>query len=60
MNSNKFNITIASLPNREKVVAEICYNNELWIEISQETDELNIQCYPSQKNLTGNFPLMKH
>ena len=53
MFSGKFNITIASLPNRERVVAEICYNNELWIEISQETDELSIQCYPPQKKLLG-------
>jgi len=33
-------ITIASVPDREKLVAELWYNQELWGEISQETGEL--------------------
>jgi len=41
-----FEIIIASLPDREKVVAEIYYNNVQWLEISQETDKLLIQFYP--------------
>ncbi len=53
----KFDVIIASLPDRERVVAEICYDNELWIELSQETDELIVQCYPSQKNAYWEFPL---
>ncbi len=42
----KFKIIIASLPNRERPVAEIAYENVQWAEISQETDELIIQFYP--------------
>lgn len=41
----KFRITIASLPDREEVVAEILYEEIQWVEISQETDELIIQFY---------------
>ena len=42
----KFRITIASLPDREEVVAEVLYDNVQWAEISQESDELLIQFYP--------------
>ena len=42
----KFEIIIASLPDRERVVAEIFYGNVQWVEISQETEELIIQFYP--------------
>ncbi|MCI0382221.1 MAG: hypothetical protein L0207_04120 [Chlamydiae bacterium] len=47
----KFRITIASLPDREHLVAEIIYEGVQWAEISQETDELVIQFYshPRQK-----------
>lgn len=44
-----FEIIIASLPDREKVVAEIYYDNIQWVEISQETGELLIQFYPHPK-----------
>ena len=40
-----FRIIIASLPDRERVVAEIWYDNIQWIEISQETDQLIIEFY---------------
>lgn len=43
---NKFEIIIASVPDRERVVAEIWYNNTYWVEISQENEELLIQFYP--------------
>ncbi len=48
---DKFRITIASLPDRESLVAEILYDGVQWAEISQETDELIIQFYshPRQK-----------
>ncbi len=39
---------IASLPHRERPVAEIFYNNMYWVQISQETDELKIQFYSSK------------
>jgi hypothetical protein len=41
-----FRITIASLPDRENLVAEISYKNNQFAEISQETNELIIQFYP--------------
>jgi hypothetical protein len=40
-------ITIASVPDREKLVAELWYNQELWGEISQETGELILEIYPN-------------
>ena len=43
---SKFQIIIASLPDRERVVAEIYYNNMHWAEISQEGKEPLIQFYP--------------
>jgi hypothetical protein len=42
----KFRITIASLPDREHLVAEILYEDVQWAEISQETDKkIIIQFY---------------
>lgn len=53
----KFRITIASLPDRECLVAEILYEGVQWAEISQETGELIIQIYlPSDKKY-WEFPL---
>ncbi len=40
-----FRITIASLPDRENLVAEISYKNKQIAEINQETKELIIQLY---------------
>lgn len=42
----KFRITIASLPDRERLVAEIIYDGVQWAEISQESDDLIVQFYP--------------
>ena len=41
----KFQITVASLPDREQLVAEIFYEGVQWVEISQETNEFIIQFY---------------
>ncbi len=42
----KFSINIASLPDRERLVAEILYEGVQWAEISEETeDKLIIQFY---------------
>jgi hypothetical protein len=48
---SKFEILIASLPYREELVAEIYYNRDQWVEISQEKEgELIVQFYsPSDK-----------
>ena len=42
---DSFRITVASLPDRENLVAEISYKGEQWVEISQETGEFLIQFY---------------
>lgn len=49
MNKNNFRITVISLPDRENIVSEIFYKGEQWVEISQETGELLIQFYNSNK-----------
>lgn len=49
----KFRITIASLPDRERPVAEILYEGFQWAEISEEIDdELIIRFYshPQEKH----------
>jgi len=40
-------VTIASVPDREKLVAELWYEQELWGEISQDTGELVLEIYPN-------------
>ena len=45
----QFIITLASLPDREHLVAEIVYDGVQWAEISQESDELIIQFYSHPK-----------
>jgi hypothetical protein len=51
----KFRITIASLPDREYVVAEIIYDGIQWAEISQEIDELVVQFYPHPNDKCWEF-----
>jgi hypothetical protein len=45
MRSDNFDITVASLPDREELVAEIYYNHDQWVEISQEHEQLIVQFY---------------
>ena len=51
----KFRIIIASLPDRERPVAEIAYENVQWAEISYETDELIVQFYPHPRQKHWEF-----
>ena len=51
----KFRIIIASLPDRERPVAEIAYDNVQWAEISQETDEIIVQFYPHPRQKCWEF-----
>ena len=51
----KFHVTIASLPDRERPVAEIAYENVQWVEISQETGEIIIQFYPHPRQKFWEF-----
>lgn len=58
MLSEDFYIVVASLPDRENLVAEICFKGYQWVEISQETgDELVIQFYSHPKERYWEFPL---
>ena len=56
---NKFEILIASLPDKEEVVAEVYYNNMYWVEISQEpgVEQPIIQFYPPSDKECWEFPL---
>jgi hypothetical protein len=45
----KFRVTVASLPDREQLVAEILYERVQWAEVSQETNGLRIQFYSHPK-----------
>ncbi len=46
---SKFNIEISSVPDRNKLVAEIWHEKDLIAEINQESDHLEIELYPLQK-----------
>jgi hypothetical protein len=43
-------ISIASPPDREKLVAEIFFDNEQFAELNQESETLNIEVYPRRDN----------
>ncbi len=52
----KFRVTVASLSDRESLVAEILYEGVQWAEISQEKgDELIIQIYPHPRQKHWEF-----
>jgi hypothetical protein len=40
-------VTIASVPDRDNLVAELWCENELWGELSQEQGELKLEIYPT-------------
>lgn len=45
MNKNKYNICISSPPDREKLVAEIFFNDVQWAEVNQENNDLEVEFY---------------
>ncbi len=55
----KFEIIITSPPDRERLVAEIYYENMFWAKISKETvgQSYIIQFYPHPKNQCWEFEL---
>jgi hypothetical protein len=57
MTEKKFSIKIASDTDREKVFAEIYYNEEEWAEISQEGEKLLIALFPPFQGKYWEFPL---
>lgn len=44
--TTKITITIASVPDREELVAELWFGDTQWAELSQEGDCLVLQVYP--------------
>lgn len=54
---SKFSIKIASDTSREKVFAEIYYNNEEWAEISQEEENPVIAFFSPLHGKYWEFPL---
>jgi hypothetical protein len=59
MRRGDFEFVIASTPDREKVICEIYYQNELIGEISQETSELLLEIYPSTVQKWWAIPLFQ-
>ena len=59
MISDKFRVTVVSLPDREELVAEIFYDHEQWVEISQEPGQERpiIQFYSPSVKEYWEFPL---
>jgi hypothetical protein len=50
---SKFIIEITSVPDRENLVAEIWYDQNLIAEINQEKDDFEIDLYPYKKLTIG-------
>ena len=53
MKNKDFEITIASLPEKENLVAEIYYKSEGWVEISAETPHKYVVCFCNKDE--GNY-----
>lgn len=53
---SEFEILITSPPDRERLVAEIWYDNMFWVEILQEKEEVSIQFYPHPTEKYWEFP----
>lgn len=47
---------IASVPDREKLVAERWLDNEMWGEINQEGNTINLELYPKPDGGPWRFP----
>ena len=48
----KLTVQIASVPDRDNLVAELWYGDEQWGEISQETENLRLEIYPRASGKT--------
>ena len=53
-----FRIVVASLPDREEVVAELYHQNDYWVEISQEAgdEKFAVQFYSHPQKKPWVFP----
>jgi hypothetical protein len=52
-----FEVKIVSVPHRERLVAEIYYDSNHWVEISDEHEELIVQFYRHPNKRYWEFPL---
>lgn len=57
MNTKKFSIRIASVSDREKLIAEIYYDNDQWAEISQEEEIPLVAFFSPSSGKYWEFPL---
>ncbi len=57
INMKHFDISIASLPDRENLVAEISYKGYQWAELSNEHNKFMIEFYPHPEKGDWEFPL---
>ena len=57
MIKDDFEFIIVSSPDREKVTCEIYFKNEIFAEISQETDGLTIEIFSTETHKWWSFPL---
>lgn len=53
----KYHVDISSPPDREKLVAEISFNNCQWAELNQEGTELQLEFYPRPDGKPWNISL---
>jgi hypothetical protein len=53
--ASKMRMDIASPPDREKLVAELFYEDEQWAEIHQESEQLTLQLYPRRNGQPWEF-----
>ncbi len=53
--ASKMRMGIASPPDREKLVAELFYDDEQWAEIHQESEQLTLQLYPRRDGQPWEF-----
>jgi hypothetical protein len=56
---HEFEIILASVPHRERLVAEVYYDKNYWAELSQEEEEVMIRFYSHPKKKCWEFPLDK-
>jgi hypothetical protein len=52
---SKMSVDLCSVPDREKLVAEISYDREQWAEVHQETASLTLEIYPRQDGKPWEF-----
>lgn len=54
---SEFHISIASPPDRDKLVAMIDFGNEQWAEVNQDFGILSLEVYPKRDGTPWTFPV---